>query len=396
MRLTVQGSIQRQFNNSINVSLGLAGNPYPPLDADGEWLSGYSIKSGYIFTAFSGTGNANLLALGSSPNTPSTGGVDSFTVQGPVRGTGPVRRKNFAQPSYPASHYCGGMQCVIAISGSQTVRLEIGAAQLSLSATPDSVARGTPVTFVASSSQGSLTVLEWQWWPDKTPSNTTTASCGTSATCQTKVYESGTMWVRARTGPNPQTIQAASAAVDAPEYPVVQCPTGDSIVDSPSVRGMLRALMDSSMGHNPRKEFAGALFRDSNGDERWVIDFANPINSCIEARFTPGGLPPLSQLILFAHSHPYSIGDRTCKGGFYAAGRLGGIPSVEDWAIAANEGYPIPRLVIDVDTIAVMRPGSASATEPGTSGAQLPVPNPSEFSVRYSGHSRVGAQCTRP
>jgi len=395
VRITVAGLITRQHSPHINPSVNRAGTPYPSLDADGEWLSGYSIRSGFIFTDFSGTNRMNLQVLGPAPNTPSTGTLTTYSRVGTVRGTGPIRRWAFQQPTGISSTDCWVGPCVIATGGSQTVRIELSAAQLSLTATPDSVARGTPVTFVASSSIANLTVLEWKWWPESVPSNTSTEACGTAKTCIVTVHESGTMWVRARAGGIPQSVQAASAAVEAPTYGVVQCPTGDSLVDAPAVRAMLRALMDSSMGHNPRREFAGALFRDNNGDERWVIDFANPNNSCTSSRFT-AGTPAGWEPVFFAQTHPYSIGNVTCAGTRYVEGLRGGIPSARDWAGAANSGFSIPYAVIDRDSIAVMRPGPSSATELLSDGTPVPVPDSIEFAQRNRGHPRAGAQCTRP
>ena len=396
VRMTVTGMISRQYSPNISPSLNLAGTYYPPLDANGEWLS--STRSGFIFTAFSGTGSANLQALApTSPggNAPVNAGVASYAVEGPVRGTGRIRRWAFAQPSHVSSQDCWFGPCVIAVSGTQQVSLELASAQLILTASSDSVARGDAVTFTASSTLGNVTVLEWRWWPEKTPANTTVSGCGAATSCTVKVYESGTMWVRARTGPSPQTIQAAHAPVEAPSYPLLQCPTGDSVVDAPAMRALLRALMDSSMGHTPRREFAGILVRDSAGDERWVIDFANPGNSCTGS-FYSLGQPAGTELLAFVHSHPYRVNQRTCEGTRYVSGWRGGIPSIDDWGAAATSGFAIPYVVIDADSIAVMRPGSASETRTNSRGVSAPLPDSSEFTTRYSGFSRSGPSCQRP
>lgn len=396
VRMTVTGMISRQYSPNISPSLNLAGTYYPPLDANGEWLS--STRSGFIFTSFSGTGSANLQALAPTApggNAPANAGVASYAVEGPVRGTGRIRRWAFAQPSHVSSQDCWFGPCVIAVAGTQQVSLELASAQLMLTASSDSVARGDAVTFTASSTLGNVTVLEWRWWPEKTPANTTVSGCGAATSCTVKVYESGTMWVRARTGPSPQTIQAAQAPVEAPAYPLLQCPTGDSVVDAPSMRAMLRALMDSSMGHTPRREFAGILVRDSAGDERWVIDFANPGNSCTRSSYLLGQ-PPGTQLLAFVHSHPYRLGDVTCNQKRYSRGWRGGIPSVPDWAAVANSGFDIPFLVIDRDSIAVMRPGASSDTAIDSNNVRVPVPNSAEFATRHSSYPREGATCARP
>lgn len=92
-----QGQLQRVWNVEVPLSNNPPGSPYFPLDTNGEWLSGD--RSGYVYTDFNGVGAYNTSALGSSPNTPATPPLSTFSITGFAKGSGHIRRFAFRQPS---------------------------------------------------------------------------------------------------------------------------------------------------------------------------------------------------------------------------------------------------------------------------------------------------------
>ena len=432
VRLTVIGRLARIYHPDIPASWNLAGSPYPDLDADGEWLGGN--RSGEILTMFSGTGATNISAIGASPNSPSSGTLDSFTTAPlVVRGTGPVRRRAFQQPSYPAPPACNGMtgiQCVIAIGGQQGVRIEIVSnGQLTLSASPVEVASGDDVTFTASAGGMALQVHEWVWrssgqdppivlasgvpsgavtrvpgWASSA-TQTSAASClAGETTCTIPVYGPGTMWIRATVGSGSSaTVQAASAGATA--YPQVTCPTGDSLLDLPATRALLRAVMERTETETPKVEWAGYVYRLPDGSHRFEMD-TMAVNGCNSSDARRSRLPGWTPVLL-VHSHP-AVPDAllpSCGTNKKAkAGPHGGILSHRDWDAADPRWHPppvVPVAVIDPESIAIGRTGewtSRQSVKDTATGQWIAsrFPNKAEFDSSYSQYPRETSACVRP
>lgn len=427
VRLTVIGRIERRYNPLIPPSWNLAGSFYPFLDADGERIGGD--RGGDVYTAFQGTGASNITAIGAAPNAPSPGLLDSFSVVGVVRGSGPVKRRAFLQPSYPGPPACNGLtgiRCVIAIGGEQIIRIEVVSnGQLTLGASPSEVVTGGSVTFTASAGSLPLTVHEWIWRPDagapplamvmsnggapvtRVPgssgraSQTSAASCQAGqSTCAIPVYEPGVMWVRATVGSGATaSIQAASAPAAA--FPVVTCPTGDSLLDLPATRELLKAVMTRTETLPEKVEWAGYVYRLPDGSHRYEVD-VDAQNTCngSNARVStnPGWTPVLS-----VHSHPASPGRPLCNG-IAGKGPHGGILSPRDWDAAdLNWGTPpvVPVVVMDPRTIAIGRPGVWGDRTPlyNENGQQVGAarfPTKSQFDAAYSSFPRRAGSCERP
>ncbi len=394
------------------IGYNIAGNPYPPLDADAEWLG--ADASGFVYTDFfSSTGAMNTSAIAPSPNWISTPAVDSFSKIGSARGVGPIRRFKFRQQTSPAQADCkafSGQQCVVAYSGQQTVTLEIISAWLSLTATPDSVVEGDPVTFTATSSVGGITVREWQWVPDSAGTAVTSAaSCGMATTCTVRVYESGTMHVRARVGNGSSAItERATAHVTAlpPNYPIVQCPTGDSLLDLPATRALLKDLAWRNDSLTPRVEWSGMVYQLPNGSYRFLVDTVSPAlvpSPCRQSDYTiatPSGWTRM----LRAHSHPGAVGDTICSGSqIVLPGWLGGVLSPADWELAddmySHQKPAIPQVAVDPVEIAIGRTGewlSTTSVAPGTTLPNRKVPDAAQFVQQYNSFPRQGTSCARP
>jgi hypothetical protein len=434
VRLTVIGRIQRQYHPSIPPSWNLAGTAYHYLDADGERIGGDF--GGNIFTDLQGTGRANLAAIGASPNAPSPGIRDSFSVTGIVRGAGPVRRRAFLQPSYPGPPACNGLtgiRCVIGSGGQQLVRIEIVSnGQLTLTATPAEVVSGDSVTFTASAGSLALQVHEWVWrsaGPEppitlasggtasavvaaspttRVPnggaraSQTSSASCSAGqATCTIPVFGPGTMWVRATVGTGSSaSVQAASA--DATAYEAVTCPTGDTLLDLPATRALLQAIWDRTQAIVPKVEWAGTVYRLPDGSYRFDVDTAAR-TECAGA-----GLPRRSTMpgwtpVLVAHSHPAAPGEPLC-GRDAGIGPHGGILSASDWDTAdprwAVPPPALPIVAIDPRSIAIGKTGEWSGKEQIYRNDSLVgirrKPTKAQFNAAYSEYPRFTSSCSRP
>ena len=436
VRVTVVGRIPRIYHPLIPASWNLAGSDYAPLDADGERIGGD--RGGEIYTAFTGTGATNIAAIGPSPNAPFPGLLDSFSVTGVVRGSGPVKRRAFLQPSYPGPPACNGLtgrRCVIGTGGQQVVRLDIVSnGQLTLTATPPEVEQGGLVTFTASAGSLALQVHEWIWRSaggdppiammtgastsaaadaaTRVPrdraqaTQTSAASCQAGqASCTIPVHASGVMWVRATVGSGGSAmVQAASASATA--WPVVTCPTGDSLLDLPATRALLKAVMERTETLVPKVEWAGYVYRLPDGSHRFEVD-VDAQNSCAGARAPRRSTLPGWTPVLVAHSHPAAPGQPlpSCGSDLKAEfGPHGGILSPRDWDFADPRWHPppvVPVAVIDPATIAIGRTGewqSGIIERDPASGSSIAsrFPTKAQFDSAYSEFPRATSTCDRP
>jgi len=221
-----------------------------------------------------------------------------------------------------------------------------------------------------------------------------TATCTSSpSACRAAVQGSGSIVVHALVSGLPRT---ASAQVD-----TIPCATGDSTLDNPVMRDMLRNLERIGNKTSPPKEMAGYIFRDSLGIERWVIDSLNPANDCSTSGFRSNLLPSGQVLVSGAHLHPGAPKDPVLcppAGRRYAAGPLRGLPSPADWHISEQHGVPV--VVIDRQSLA--RYGASTLSD-SVRVRQLDgrltwfrIPNATEFASSYRQVSRNPPGCTRP
>lgn len=301
-----------------------------------------------------------------------------------------------------------GVLCVVSASGSQTVTLEIINAWLTLTASPDSVVVGDPVTFTAASAVGGITVREWRWEPDSAGGAVTSAaSCEVATSCTVRVCESGTMHVRARVGNGSSAVtERATAHVVAtpPDYPIVQCPTGDSLLDLPGTRALLSELAQRTASITPKVEWAGYVYQMPNGQYRFLVDTLAS-NTCAGSYASPSAPTGWSHILL-AHSHPSVPGDPICGGGgkFAAVGPHRGLLSPPDWHAAdTRKPQPIvPVAVIDPRSIALARTGAWDSVtfvknqNTGKTTGWLWTPSKAQFDSSYSQFKRKEGACLRP
>ncbi|MEP6779222.1 MAG: hypothetical protein ABJC26_04975 [Gemmatimonadaceae bacterium] len=184
----------------------------------------------------------------------------------------------------------------------------------------------------------------------------TSASCLSVTLCRANVSASGTILLGATVY---GITRSASVRVD-----TVACATGDSILDNPVMREMLKNLERLSNQTTPPKEMRGYLVQIlPDGVEQFVIDSANSANTCIASGFRSSVIPTGYTLIFGAHIHPYTLGDSVqClpagQVGFYGRDPLNNkMPSAPDWAIV-NEGFP--QVVFDKDSLVRYNPTTLS------------------------------------
>lgn len=356
VQIKVEGTISRRYIDEISPAWShLEGTTYPPLDANAEWLG--SNKSGFVYTDFQGTDKQNATVIGSSPNSPTSGQVQSFTF-GPtvVRGTGRVRRFAFQQPSTPGPPTCGGsggVRCVITAGGSQQVTIEVVSMFLTLTAVPDSITVGDNVTFTASASGLAVNVKGWRWVPSAGDAFTSTADCSTSSsTCTIPVFESGTMHVLASIGSGSSAVVEradASVKVDISACTKVAGPAdslrhGLRALDVKAIRDSLNALFNASRpsptDSSTWREQAGWILRDSStGAFSFVRAPSTSATICeIAAPITPSlaAVPALgiTQFVVgWVHTHPVDVGKK------FAGSLCATNPPISTSTLEAGSGY---------------------------------------------------------
>lgn len=90
---------------------------------------------------------------------------------------------------------------------------------------------------------------------------------------------------------------------------VVDCPTGDSVLDEPNFRRALKELYDSAGTAGPypqRRELAGGFYRDPNSDTTIFAAFVDSLSTpCTFNLPTPFPTsPPIPWLVAIPHVHP--------------------------------------------------------------------------------------------
>ncbi|MEP6779226.1 MAG: hypothetical protein ABJC26_04995 [Gemmatimonadaceae bacterium] len=220
------------------------------------------------------------------------------------------------------------------------------------------------------------------------------ASCS-GTECEAVLEVSGTITVTANVAGFPKT-----AIVTIQTQPV-PCPTGDSILDNPKLRELIKNLDRIGSKTNPPSEFRGNLWRDSVGTVFFDIDSISAGNTCRQSFYTK--TPPAgATLLASAHNHPFGLNRPvTCAsaGTFYVRGWKKGLPSENDWDGLSN--FNVPNVIIDKNIIARFGPSTLSDSvrkKDPTTGASVwyKVPNQTEFLANYFETTRRPVGCSRP
>lgn len=219
---------------------------------------------------------------------------------------------------------------MITAGGSQQVTIEVVSMFLTLTAVPDSVGLGNPVTFTASASGLTVNVKGWRWVPSTGEGFTSTASCSTSSsTCTIPVFESGTMHVLASIGSGSSAVvERAEASVKVDDSgcakvaePADSLKHGLRALDVPAIRDSLNALFNASRpsptDSSTWREQAGWILRDSStGAFSFVRAPSTNATICeISAPITPSpaAVPALgiTQFVVgWVHTHPTDVAYR--------------------------------------------------------------------------------------
>ena len=258
---------------------------------------------------------------------------------------------------------------------SHTLAVFAGSPTLALDADTTRVTAGTAVGFTAravpDTLNGQQVVLsDLRWSESGLALGGTPAACSTAPAanpCTIEVFASGVMRVTASVNGTERTA-TASVSVDS-----VPCPTGDSLVDDPSVRLMLRTAWDSS--RTDQSQIANYRERslhqyDSAGVKVLRLHpVASDDTPCRSRAQEEQPLPGARRQ--GAHSHPFAVGDslpwQECgydpppPGKYYVNGPGLGGPSLPDWRRAASESAV--HWVIDRDSIYRATPTPLDSTD---------------------------------
>lgn len=276
---------------------------------------------------------------------------------------------NCGTPSGPATSYNAA---AYTLSGNQTVSVERLDDRIQLAASPSSGGPRT-VTFTPTipAWDGRVNTASWTWTPDGGTAQG--VACYTASPCSKSVTTSGTMTftvsfyahaaVKALT-------RVATVHVD-----VVNCPTGDSVLDHSFVRQGFAALDSASNPTGPedsRVEHVAAVVRDTSGmySVQWLTTDPSGTDNCN----SKWGIPPRvledgSVIVAFVHTHPYRVNEYAhCRSGDPGSIDPGG--SKKDWDALTTvnngpsyAGHAVPFYVIDSRNIYRMDPNGAYGSD---------------------------------
>lgn len=254
-------------------------------------------------------------------------------------------------------------------------------------------------TFVARNSDSTnILVYGWTFVPDDGSASIgvqcPTGSQGSQWTCVYAVPKSGTMRIDASVHYN-HVVKASSHVA------VVPCPTGDSLLDDPSIRRMLDSIWKLSHGGDSNLDI-----RLERGFATWDSSGTRVIRlSPTDAQSTPCSTaianvtPDPGRLEAEYHVHPFVRGDslpKACEKGksvppgsyLRAGGEFVG-PSLADWNRTALQP-PRPEYVVDRDSIFRALPG---VRQPYDSASDRFIPDPSDVRRFLTSWPRRGAGC---
>ncbi|HYN82340.1 MAG TPA: hypothetical protein VES88_12620 [Gemmatimonadaceae bacterium] len=297
-----------------------------------------------------------------------------------------------------------------------TQRVRISALPTRLLVTPDKgrfIQRGQTVKFTVSALPNLMAanhggggrprrVTGWRWErADTTYHGADTTKLGwyctnmIAQTCTVPIQEEGFMIVDA--------VVNGVAQTERVPIKMVPCPVGDSLLDDPVNRLLMRMELDSgnatSPNTNSRRERSGVIF-DSLGAKIFRLSPLNPATSpCTNWDLPLTPFPGVPQIL--SHSHPFSMTDSLpalCQGpgllpGQYITygGPYGG-PSGADWKVASDQGMPI--IIPDNDSLYRIYPYPMDSMKipPDTSWRFFPKTG---WKVNYNSAPRVLGTCVR-
>jgi hypothetical protein len=256
------------------------------LDAAGDWhsFSCPGSTGAYFFHPIAGWSGRELCIPNRPINAPRNLDPPPERIQ-TVWGWPMIRRSRAREP-IPNSHACGPLfgPCFTYV-GATTITVTPTSQTLTLTAAPAQVYEGDTVTFTAAPT--TVTVRQWIWVPDRPPPmavrmdsveehtrlaswETPIPACGTQRECRVALFESGTMYVRARVNaPGQRRVEQAFARVT-----VTRLELSVSCTPEPVLRG---AQVDCSAEWNREAGQVTALvFVPDSG--RQLPTVSRPIN----------------------------------------------------------------------------------------------------------------------
>jgi hypothetical protein len=222
---------------------------------------------------------------------------------------------NPCQMNIPAS----GNMTVNTNFGPKTVHVDVYT-NFTLDVDKTAIKAGDTATFTPKVDGVQTTVGRWRFVPDTIGTAETHACAGSTNTCMKQMIHSGTMIAYLSSDPL-APVDSATKHVTVS----IDCPTGDSILDSWDVRQGLKQMWLNSGPNVPpgdgiqygdtlsqgnKREHGIYILKTVDGVYYSVDDPGTYANEC---RFTPGGAlvkrNPGDALVAHGHSHPTDVGD---------------------------------------------------------------------------------------
>jgi hypothetical protein len=259
-----------------------------------------------------------------------------------------------------------------------------------------------PATFRAANSDGTnIMAMQWTFTPDgggapysPVPACPTGVQ-GTFWDCPMNVKESGTMSIRA-------SVHYDHYSTASVHVTVVPCPTGDTLLDNPLFRRLMKTVWDSSQAGKSsvadRTERMGVLFRDTvTKAYQYKLLPLNPVDSLngpCQVNAPGFSYPSTWKIVTFVHSHPFQKGEqfagncpKDAKGNYlvYDKTPQTGWASGTDWKTSLDKH--LPSYIIDsMQVIRIV----------GDSGDVRPVINRRGDTTDYRANNWRNAQTITP
>jgi hypothetical protein len=294
VEIKVAGLLNRYFSDAP-IWGSLAGKPFGQWDAGGVQAGGSSCI-GNVWIAFDSPGFVGFC------DNPSTALRSDWRAVRMVRGEGKVGWVSGPHRTDGTCDTPSTPPCFTYLLD-HTVTITPFPAELVLKANKAAIESGQNVTFTASVTPDTIEnvgvpfkVVEWQWLPDAGGAGAVLTHCENQKVCTYAPNVSGTM--RA-------TGFANGAAAEAEVHvTVLDCLTGDSLLDDPGVRDLLRQVYNGMGIGGPdslRTERAAGMYCDATGACTSELYPVGPNDN--ECSMYPPAAADSSDILI--HGHPF-------------------------------------------------------------------------------------------
>lgn len=290
-----------------------------------------------------------------------SGPYKDFTVTGSSQSYGMFLLNTYSQTN--CSRYTGVFLPCFTFSGSYTLTMTRLEADLVLTPSATTFLAGAAVTFQWAATPDSLAgqatpvvVRRTFFEPDSAgggvPSDSTKTCAISGTSCTIQPLGSGTLHLWALVNGKLVHKQA--------HVTVVPCPTGDTLLDNPTFRKLIKIVWDSSNASDSTKrmERLGVLLYDtvSHSYSNMLLPLNSDSSKNSQCSVKPGSwsIPTKSIVVTYVHSHPFKPGTQFsghCPKGddgkylMYNWNLLTGWASGQDWHV--SQSLHLPSYIVD-------------------------------------------------